>query len=436
MSAPPPGPRQAGDGVVYDAPGFAARRATIFAVLAACFIVCQCQRSCMAVLAPILVRELDVSADDLGAMTSAFFLAVAVTQIPCGILFDRYGPRLVVGLSLALGIAGGVLFAAGRTAFELTLAQALLGFGTSPVFMGAIVLIGRWWPARRFATVSAAMMAFGYVGNLSATAPFQWAVDLVGWRPAFGAMVAALAVFAAAILAVARDAPPGHAWSARAPEPLSATVAGMREVLAHPAIPGLFGAAFVGYSTGYALRGLWLGPYLLEVHGVSAAGRGWILMAMAALGTGGIFVAGWLAGRAGSPRPVVLAFAGTAALSVAAMGAWPAIGLWPLLALLAVFSAASSFFPAVLEHGRSLFDDRLRGRSLTTINTAVFLGTGITQQVTGRLIEAFPRTASGGYPELAYRSMFLYVAAVAAAGVVVYWLWARAARGGARPERP
>jgi predicted MFS family arabinose efflux permease len=416
----------------YASRDVAVRRLVIFAVLAACFIICQCQRSTMAVLAPIMTRDLGLTAEDLGNMTSAFFLAVGVTQIPTGILFDRYGPRIVIGVALVLGVVGGALFTVGTTSAELIAGQALLGFGTSPVFVGSVVLIGRWWPPGRFATMAATMMSLGYVGNLAATAPFQWAIDLVGsWRPVFGVMIAGLGVSAVLILAVARDAPRGHSWTQRAPESLAAVAGGMLEVLRHPAVVGLLGAAMIGYSTNFAVRGLWAGPYLLDVHGMGADDRALLLMVMAVLGTGGIFVSGYLAGRLGTSFPVVIGFAGTGAAVLLLIGLVPGLALGPLIGLLLVFSSISNFFPAVLEHARRLFDDRLRGRSLTTINSAVFFGVGLTQLVTGNLIDAFPGEG-GAHPEIAYRAMFIYVACVGCLGVGIYACFSRRGR---RPHR-
>jgi predicted MFS family arabinose efflux permease len=301
--------------------------------------------------------------------------------------------------------------------------------------MGAVVVIGRWWPPQRFATMAALMMSLGYVGNLLATQPFVELAKLVGWRAGFGAAIAGILVCAAVILLVVRDAPPGSAWTRRKPEPLGTVALGLREVFRHPAMIGLCGAAFVGYATNFALRGLWLGTYLLDVHGLGEDARGTILLAMAMMGTMGIFAAGWLAGRLRSPRPVVIGFIGTSAICLAIMALWGGMPLPALLAVLLVFSATASFFPAVLEHGRSLFDERLRGRSLTSINVWVFIGVGVTQPITGYVLGAFPVLPGGALGEDAYRALFAYLLGPVAIGLTLYTLFAsyRPFRATARP---
>jgi len=413
--------------VDYDSPAVRRGRVWLFAIAAACFILCQFTRSVTGVLGPTLRTEIGLSAEQLGTVTGAFFWGIALMQIPSGVLFDRYGPRLTVALTLFLGVVGGMLFAFGKSFEELTAGMFVLGLGTSAVFMGAIVLIARWWPPKRFATLSATMMSLGYIGNLSATEPFVWIMGWIGWRWGFSVAIFGILVSAVLMLLVVRDAPPGSDWTKREPEPLLSVIRGLGEIFRHPAMPGLIGAALIGYSTNFAIRGLWLGLYMVDIHGLGTSVTGRLLFAMAALGTIGIFVAGWLSSRLGTPRPVVLIFAGISFSCMTTLALWSDIPTTALIVVLLIFGLFSNFFPAIIEHGRSLFDDRLRGRSLTSINVWVFVGVGVTQPVSGFIMESFmPAGATtGALPEEAYRALFTYLAVLVLAGVSAYALFAR-----------
>lgn len=413
--------------VDYDSPAVRRGRVWLFAIAAACFILCQFTRSVTGVLGPTLRTEIGLSAEQLGTVTGAFFWGIALMQIPSGVLFDRYGPRLTVALTLFLGVVGGMLFAFGKSFEELTAGMFVLGLGTSAVFMGAIVLIARWWPPKRFATLSATMMSLGYIGNLSATEPFVWIMGWIGWRWGFSVAIFGILVSAVLMLLVVRDAPPGSDWTKREPEPLLSVIRGLGEIFRHPAMPGLIGAALIGYSTNFAIRGLWLGLYMVDIHGLGTSVTGRLLFAMAALGTIGIFLAGWISSRLGTPRPVVLIFAGISFSCMTTLALWSDIPTTALIVVLLVFGLFSNFFPAIIEHGRSLFDDRLRGRSLTSINVWVFVGVGVTQPVSGFIMESFmPAGATtGALPEEAYRALFTYLAVLVLAGVSAYALFAR-----------
>ena len=88
-----------------------------------------------AVIAPDLVRELGLTAADLGLLTSANFLAFAVAQLPLGILLDRYGPRRTEAVLLLFAALGAFLFATAASAPGLIAGRALIGLGTSACLM-------------------------------------------------------------------------------------------------------------------------------------------------------------------------------------------------------------------------------------------------------------------------------------------------------------
>ena len=65
----------------------------VFIPFALGFFLSYLLRVVNAVIAPDLVREVGLTAADLGLLTGANFFAVAAFQLPLGILLDRFGPR-------------------------------------------------------------------------------------------------------------------------------------------------------------------------------------------------------------------------------------------------------------------------------------------------------------------------------------------------------
>src|SRR5215210_2379930 len=93
-------------------------------------------------------------------------------------------------------------------------------FGFGVMLIGSMVVISRWFPPDRFSTVTAMVMSIGLLGNLAATTPLAWAAQTIGWRSVFSAAVLFTALGSIAVWLVVRDAPPGHPFLARKPEPL------------------------------------------------------------------------------------------------------------------------------------------------------------------------------------------------------------------------
>ena len=88
----------------------------VFVPFAMGYFLSYLMRVVNAVIAPDLVRDLGLTAADLGLLTSANFLAFAVAQLPLGILLDRFGPRRTEAVLLLFAALGAFLFSIASSA--------------------------------------------------------------------------------------------------------------------------------------------------------------------------------------------------------------------------------------------------------------------------------------------------------------------------------
>ena len=225
-----------------------------------------------------LMRDLSIGPEALGGLTGAFFFGFAAMQIPCGFFFDRYGPRRTVVGMLILATIGGIAFTLAPTWPILLTGRVLMGAGFGVMLIGSMVVISRWFPPDRFSTLTAVVLSIGLLGNLAATTPLAWASQAVGWRVVFGAVVVFTALGTVAVWLVVRDAPPGHPFLARAPEPPRQMLQGLMEVLRNPRLKPILALNFCNYACTFTVQGLWGGPFLREVHGLSPVEAGNVLL--------------------------------------------------------------------------------------------------------------------------------------------------------------
>jgi sugar phosphate permease len=394
----------------------------LIALLGASFGVSQFMRTAPAVLAPELRRELGLSPETLGLVFGLFFAAFTLVHLPVGALLDRYGPRRVMSALLLLAAGGAFVFASGEDPGLLMLGQILSGLGTSVAFVGGLAVIGRWFPRERFGVMASCLTAAGGIGPILSGTPFAALVEAIGWRDAWRLGGAALALVALAILALVRDAPPGHPYHARAHERLHDTVKGFGPILATRQVWGIIALAFSAFAVQIAVRGLWGGPYLADVLGFDAIARGNVLLAMSAAGTLGAVVFGWLEAK-GVPRLALILYGtftviGTYALFAALPG--PGAAATTVLFVLVGLSGPCTIL--LLAHARALFPDHLTARAITTVNVANFLGVSVMQIVPGWILGAFP-AVNGHPPEAAYRTMFAVLAATLALALAIFLRW-------------
>ena len=75
---------------------FAHRRGLIIvATLATAYVASHFFRAANVTIGLDLMRDLAIGPEALGALTGAFFFGFSAMQIPCGVLFDHFGPRQI-----------------------------------------------------------------------------------------------------------------------------------------------------------------------------------------------------------------------------------------------------------------------------------------------------------------------------------------------------
>ena len=143
----------------------------IVTTLATAYVASHFFRAANVTIGLDLMRDLGIGPEALGALTGAFFFGFSAMQIPCGFLFDRYGPRRTVTGMLAVAVIGAALFTVAPAWPQLLAGRALMGAGFGVMLIGSMVVISRWFPPDRFATLAGVVLSVGLLGNLLATTP-------------------------------------------------------------------------------------------------------------------------------------------------------------------------------------------------------------------------------------------------------------------------
>jgi len=237
-----------------------------FVAFTAALLINQYYRTAMALMAPGLADELALTADKLGLLAAAYFLAFSAMQLPVGMLLDRFGPRRSAAALMTIGLAGALVFATAPNYPLLILGQVLIGVGTAAGFTGGIVICARWFPPAKAGSMTGLMLGLGNLGGIVAATPLALALQAWGWRVVTLIFAGSLVAIALLILTIARDAPPGHPSRSRVPETPRQILAGLGQVLRTAEIWRLMALAFVGFASVMAIRGLWGGPYLLQAQ--------------------------------------------------------------------------------------------------------------------------------------------------------------------------
>jgi MFS family permease len=354
-------------------------------------------RSINALIAGDLSAELGLSAADLGLLTSAYFLMFAAVQLPCGVLIDRYGPRLVDSALLLIAAAGSLLFALAEGVWTLMLARALIGLGVAVGLVAGLKAIVLWFPPERVALANGWYIMLGALGAVSATGPAEFIVQGVGWRGLFAIFAASTAAVALLILLVVPERKPAPA--AGSPPNIS-----FLTIYRDPRFWRIAPLGATGVGTSFSLQGLWAAPWLTDVAGLERSGVVEHLILMAAVLSASALLLGALAERLRrSGVSTELFLAATLALSMTAQLAL-LLGLpvssYLLFAIIAGAGATTVLSFALLAR---YFPKEAAGRANAALGV-VNMGTAFGLQCLSGLIIAQWPADGGHYPAQAHEA--------------------------------
>ena len=359
----------------------------------ACYCLSQFFRSFLAVIAPNLIADVGLSDAGLGGISAVWFLTFAFAQVPVGYALDRFGPRRTVPLLMLAAVLGALVFASARSFPAAALGMALIGLGSSPIYMGAIFVFARTEPPARFATLASVLVGLGSLGNLLGTTPLAYASVEIGWRWTFVAIAGLTAAAEALFFLAIEDPPrakagPGHEDATTFSGAVGDMLLGIGRVLAIKGLTPILPVALVSYAVILVERGLWAGPFLYEVHGLDTAARGHVLIVMAIAMAAGSIAYGPMDRIFGSRKWVAAAGMTATALLFLALAFVPAASTSVAVAtvLLAGLGAVAMTYGIVLAHARAFLPEELMGRGLTFINALFIGGAGLIQPLSGNAI--------------------------------------------------
>lgn len=382
------------------------------------FALSQAFRTITAIMAMGLQAEFGLSAQALGLFAGTFAFAFGTMQLFMGIAIDFWGIRRTLLVAFPMAIAGAALSAV-ATGYSMLLAgQVLIGVGCAPAFLVCTVFIARYFAPSRFAAVSGAAMGVGGLGMLFTGTPLAWLVEQSSWRWGFGVLAGLAALAWALIFWKVREPRAAHADTAAhaAPESLGQTVRGFGALFLLPHTVGILLLALMTYASMLSLRGLWLGPLLIDRHGYTLVASGHVATAMSLVSLFSPAFFGRMDPGPGTRRRWLTGFTVLMAALFAAMGVWQLA--WLDVAGPLAVGVLSGYMVLQYADVRSSYPAAMTGRAMSVFTMALFLGVALMQWITG--VAASTAKAQGAEP---YAVVMFTIAGMLALGAAAFrWL--------------
>ena len=353
----------------------------IFIVFACGYFISALLRAITATLSPLLTSEFNLTAGDLGLLAGGYFLGFASMQIPLGYLLDRHGPKKVVSSFLLIAIIGTIAFALAQSFSGLLISRILIGVGVSACLMGPLTGYRIWFADEYQQRANAWMLMVLSMGFVFSTLPVQLLLPVIGWRWIFGLI--SILIFLIIILTLL-FIPSWETEDSNHEKNAGSLSVVWKNKFFRSTIPlGLF-----NYGGMIAIQTLWAGPWMVRVAGYSplesATGLFWINTTMLIA----FFIFGYIL-----PKITKLGFESMRLMKLGL----PISYLSLLVIIISGENAGAVHFTIYLLTSIVLtltqpavalsFPASLAGKSLTSFNLLIFVGTFIMQWGIGLIID-------------------------------------------------
>ena len=354
----------------------------IFLVFAFAFFISNLLRSITATLSPVLTSEFNLTAGNLGLLAGGYFLGFTSMQIPLGFLLDKHGPKKIVSSLLIIAIVGTTSFALAQNFASLLISRVFIGIGVSACMMGPLTGYRIWFEEKYQQRANSWMLMVANIGFVFSTLPVQVLLPIIGWRWIFFGTTFLIIVSIVLILLFI----PSTKKKFKKDE--NEIEVKLSYIWKNKFFISVIPLGFFNYGGMYAIQTLWAGPWMIRVTGYSslesATGLFWINFTALI----GFFLWGYF-------LPIISKY-GLNSFKLMKFGL--PISYLVLLSIIIKGSNAGAFLftiyiltsivltvvqPAV---GLS-FPKRLAGKSLTSYNLVIFLGTFIMQWGMGLIID-------------------------------------------------
>ncbi|MEM7379300.1 MAG: MFS transporter [Pseudomonadota bacterium] len=383
------------------------------------------QRVAPSVMTGELMRDLGVGAAALGTLSAMYFYSYALIQLPVGMLLDRFGPRKLLSVAMAVCALASWVFASSDSLVSASMSRALVGAAVAFCFVGTLTIINLWLPPNRFATLAGLVQSIGMVGAMVGQAPLRALVDAVGWRGGFQVLALAAGVLAIAMFTLIPRRPPAALPGSDTAARSKTSEGSAWDVLRNP---HTWRCAVIGFTLTpimLAFAGLWAVPWMVQVHALShavAAGTASLLFLGWAVGS---VLSGYVSDRIGRKRPVLLVGGSLCAVCFATLLVLPAASQLLLGGLFVLTGLGGATMVLTFGLVRTGNPPAHAAAAMGVVNTCVVGSGAVMQPLIGWLLERQWRgtTVDGVqvFSASTYQIAFASLLVLLAIGLVTSW---------------
>lgn len=146
------------------------------------------QGNMFASIAADIMQDYHIQADKMAWLSSIYYLSNVLFLFVAGMVLDRFSIKNTLLIAMFLCVASTFLLAHSHSFAIALFSRFITGIGSAFCFLGPVRLASHWFPPKRMALVTGAIVTVAMAGGMLAQYPLTKLVGLVGWREAVQAV--------------------------------------------------------------------------------------------------------------------------------------------------------------------------------------------------------------------------------------------------------
>ena len=251
----------------------------------------------IALLLPIIRKDLGLSFTQGGSLAAATTLVYALMQIPAGYLSDRFSPKRL----FCIGILGSTIlaltFGLVTNYWQALANQTLSGFFRALLFTPGMALLTGWFPPNRRATATGLYLIGGYSGSVIFNLVGPLLVAAFDWRFSFISIASVGIIAILFLIRFGKDPPPtGERQKGNMLEALN--------LVRYKVMWVCGGIQYIRFGVVQGIT-YWLPSFLINEKGLSLQLTGFIIAIQVVLMSPSNIVGGYISDRLKNPILVI-----------------------------------------------------------------------------------------------------------------------------------
>lgn len=360
-----------------------------------------------------IMDHLDIMATGFGIIIASYYYAYTPMQLIVGVLIDRYGSKLMLGIGIIACASGSLLFGISTSAIIAGIARFLIGFGSAFAFVGVLKLGAEWLPKKYFAMFAGLTTALGMLGGMVGDIFLSSLTHKIGWQSVIHIGTVFGIILVPIIFLFIHDTPKEIHKPEKTKRSFKKTYLGMKRMIRNPQMwfCGLIGGSL--YLSLSAFAELWGIKFLQSVYSLDSE-QSSFACSMVFLGwlIGGP-ISGWLSDHIKSRKKPLIIGGFLSATTITAIIFNPITDFYLLCGLLLLFGTFSSVEVICFAVSKESNPHHVAATALAFTNFLVMVGGIVFQPLIGILLDLFWSGGISGdiriYSSFEYRLVFLAI---------------------------